>query len=175
MNLLSTNKNFELIKKVRRQDQYFSTRLPNANKKIREIWMKMNTIAFKTTEDKINELQILKGKTKLKFYKNLSNYHDEMNIRSFQFEEDPFSKNVQSCSKINHEVLLLKKFRQTEPQVKDKNKNDYDLYYTVIKNRADKEILNYKIENFENDYINYEDFIIPKHNISIKPRRTILK
>ena len=28
-------------KKVRRQDHHFSTRLPYANKKIREVWMKM--------------------------------------------------------------------------------------------------------------------------------------
>ena len=31
-----------------------------------------------TTEDMINKLQSLKGKTKLKSYKHISNYYDEM-------------------------------------------------------------------------------------------------
>ena len=30
-----------------------------------------------TTEDMINKIQSLKGKTKLRFYKNISNYYDE--------------------------------------------------------------------------------------------------
>ena len=37
-----------------------------------------------------------------------------------------------------------------------------------------KKKLSNKNENNENDYINYEDFIIPNHNISIKPREAIL-
>ena len=44
----------------------------------------------------------------------------------------------------------------------------------MIKSRDDKEIVNNKNENKEND-INYEDFLIPNHSISIKPRKTILK
>ena len=48
----------------------------------------------------------------------------------------------------------------------------YDLYYTVIKNRDEKEIVD---NQYENDYINFNDFITPNHNISIKPRQTILK
>ena len=72
------------------------------------------------------KLQILKGKTQLKFYKNLSNYYVEMNIRIFKFEEDPFSKNAQSFCEIFHEVFLLMKFLQTKPQVKTKNTNFYD-------------------------------------------------
>ena len=83
----------------------------------------------------INKLQSLKGKTKLKFYKNVSSYYDEMNIRNFQFQQDPFAKNSQVISKIYHEVLLLMKFLQTKPQVKNMNFEYYDLYYTVIKNR----------------------------------------
>ena len=62
-----------------------------------------------------------------------------MNIRrqsgTFQFEEDPSSKNFQGVGKIYHEVLLLMKFLQTKPRVKGKNINYNDLYYTVIKNR----------------------------------------
>ena len=37
---------------------------------------------------------------------------------TFQFEEDPFTKNEESFSEIFHEVLLLKKFLQTKPEVK---------------------------------------------------------
>ena len=47
-------------------------------------------------------LQELKGKTKLNFYQNLSNYFDEMTIRNFKFEEDPFSKHSEGISKIYH-------------------------------------------------------------------------
>ena len=38
-----------------------------------------------STEDMINKLQSLKGKTKLKFYKNLGHFYDIMNI---SFDED---------------------------------------------------------------------------------------
>ena len=45
-----------------------------------------------------------------------------MNVRrqsnTFQFEEDPFSKNVQSVVKIYHSLLLLMNFLQTKPQLK---------------------------------------------------------
>ena len=34
-----------------------------------------------TTQDLIDKLQQLKGKTKLKFYQNKSKYYDEMKIR----------------------------------------------------------------------------------------------
>ena len=55
-----------------------------------------------------------------------------MNIR---FDEDPFTKNVPGISKIYHEVLMLMKFLQTKPQIKNMNTTYYDLYYTVTKNR----------------------------------------
>ena len=111
----------------------------------------------------------------MKFYKNLSNFYDETNIRNFKFEEDLFSKNAPGISKIYHEVLLSMKFSQTKPPIK-KMKNIYcDLYYTVIKNRDDKKIVNDEYENIENDFFKYEDFIIPNHNKSIKPREAILK
>ena len=57
-----------------------------------------------------------------------------MNIRKIQFEEDPFI-NVQGIGKIFHEVLLLMKTSQTKPQVKNRNINCYDLFYTVIKKK----------------------------------------
>ena len=67
-----------------------------------------------------------------------------------QFEEDPSSKNVQGIGKIYHEVLVLMKFLQTKPQFKNMDCNYYDLYYTVIKNRAHNETVN---DEYENDYI----------------------
>ena len=51
------------------------------------------------------------------------------------------------------------------------NINYYDLYYTVIKNRDEKEIVD---NQFENDYINFND-IIPNNNIRIKPHETTLR
>ena len=39
------------------------------------------------------------------------------------------------------------KFLQTKPQVKKKNIKYYDLYYTVIKNRDDKEIVKNENQN----------------------------
>ena len=47
-------------------------------------------------------------------------------------------KKAQGISKIYHEVLLLLKFLQTKPQVRNMKINHYDLYYTVIKNRDEK-------------------------------------
>ena len=58
----------------------------------------------------------------------------------FQTQEDAFAKNTQGISKIYHEVLLLMKFLQTKPLVKNMKFNYYDLYYTVIKNRDDKKL-----------------------------------
>ena len=66
------------------------------------------------------------------------------------------------------------KFLQTKPQVKNVKINYCNLYYTVIKNRDDKEIVNGQYENNENDYINSDDCIIRNHNISLKPRDTRL-
>ena len=67
----------------------------------------MANTEYNSSEDMINKLQELKGKTKVKFYEKISIYYDKMNIR---LDEDPFSKNAQSISKIYHEVLLLMKF-----------------------------------------------------------------
>ena len=89
----------KIDKKVQRQDKYFSTRLPYANKHIREIWMNMVNTTYNSTEDMINKLQELKGKTKIRFYINISKYYDEMNIRNYQFEEDSFGKNAQGIIK----------------------------------------------------------------------------
>ena len=122
---------------------------------------------YNTTDDMINKLQSLKGKTKLKFYKNISNYYTEMKNKNFQTQDqDPFSRNARGISKIYHEVLLLMKYLQTKPQVKNMNINYYDLYNTVIKTREENMDIDNQYNNDENDYIDINDFITPNHNVS---------
>ena len=138
--------------------------------------MNMVNTTYNSTEHMINKLQSLNGKTKIKFYKNIKKYYTEMKNKNFQtHREDPFSRNAQGISKNYHEVLLLMKFLQTRPQIKNMNNNYYDLYYTVIKTRDGNKNIDNQYENDYNDYINFSDFITPNHNISIKPRETILK
>ena len=50
-----------------------------------------------------------------------------MKNKYFKTQEDAFAKNAQGLSKIHHEVILLMKFLQTKPQVKNLNNNFYDL------------------------------------------------
>ena len=69
--------------------------------------MNMVNTDSNSTENKINKLQELKGKTKLNFYINISNYYTEMKKKNFQTQEDLFSRNAQGISKIYHEVNLL--------------------------------------------------------------------
>ena len=126
--------------------------------------MNMVNTTYNSTDDMINKLQQLKGKTKLKFYKNISNYYDNMNIR---MDEDPFAKTAQGISKIYHEVLLVMKFFQTKPQINNVNINYYDLYYTVNKIRDGKEIIN---DKYEIDYVSLNNVIIPNHYVGIKDR-----
>ena len=107
----------------------------------------------------IIKLQNLKGKTEVKIYQLISKFYDEMNFRrqsgNVQFEGDLFSKSVQGISKVYHEVLLLRKLLQTIPQVKKMNIKSYDVDYTIMKNRDQKEIVDDKYENNENGYINF--------------------
>ena len=72
--------------------------------------MNMINTEYNTTEDMIDKLQQLKGKTKLKFYKIINNYYDETTRTNFQTQQDPFAKNAQGIRKIYHEVLLVRKF-----------------------------------------------------------------
>ena len=108
----------QIHKKKFGQDRYLSTRVPFANKKVREIFYSLVNGKYETTQDMNNKLQLVKGKTKLKFYQNICKYYDEMNYRGqsniFQFEGHPFSKNAEGISKIYHEVLKLMKFLQTK-------------------------------------------------------------
>ena len=53
---------------------------------------------------------------------------------------------------------MLMKFLQTKPQVKNMTINHYDSYYTVIKNRKEKEIVD---DQYENDIFILNDVIIP--------------
>ena len=133
----------------------------------------VNTI-YNRTQDMFDELQSLKGRTKLKIYKNISDYYIEKKNNIFQTQEDPFSRNAQGISKIYHEVFLLMKFLQTKPQVKNMNINYYDLNYTVIKNRDENRDIDNQNENDENDYIIF-NYIVPNHYTEIKPRETILR
>ena len=132
--------------------------------------MNMVNTTFNSTKDMNDKLQQLKRKTKFKNYKNMSIYYIEMKNKNFQFQEYPFAKNAQGISKIYHEVLLLRKFYQTKPQVMNMNINYYDSYYTVIKNRDENEIVVDKSENIENDYNSLNDVIIPNHYVGIKGR-----
>ena len=81
----------------------------------------MVNTTYNSSEDIIDKLQSLKRKTNLKFYKNISDYYIYMKNNNFQTQEDPFSKDAEGISKIYHEVLLLMKFLQTKPQVKNMN------------------------------------------------------
>ena len=165
----------QIDKNTRRQDHDFSTRLNYANKKIREIYINMSNTNYNSTEDMINKLQELKGKTKLKFYKNISKYYTEMKNKNFQTQQDPFSKNARGISKIYHEVLLFMKFLQTKPQIKNMNINYYDLYYTVIKTRSENKDIDNQYENDDNDCINFNDFINPNNYIGFKYNNEILR
>ena len=152
----------QINKQVHRQDHDFSTRLNYANTKIREIYINMVNTTYNSSEDMINKLQSLKGKTKLKFYKNISDYYKEMKNKNFQTnDEDPFSKNAQGIHKIYHELLLLMKFLQTKPQIKNMNINYYDLYYTVIKVRNENTDIDNQYEDDDNDYIDMTAFSMP--------------
>ena len=94
----------------------------------------------------IIKLQHLKGKTNLKFSKNISNYYTEMKNKNFPTQQDHCRKNAQGISKIYHEVLLLMKFLQTKLQVKNMNSNYYDLFYTVIKVRDENKDIDNQYE-----------------------------
>ena len=83
MNILSTNRSIRLIKKILRQGRDFSTRLIYANTRILEICINMVNTTYNSTEVMINILQSLKGKTKTKIKKYISNYYIEMKNKKF--------------------------------------------------------------------------------------------
>ena len=61
VNILSTNINIKMIKKVLRQKK-ISIRLPYANKKLRKISYPMVDKTYNPPQDMIDKLQNLKGK-----------------------------------------------------------------------------------------------------------------
>ena len=91
-----------------------------------------------------------------------------MNIR---MDEGPSAKNAQSFGKIYHKALMLMKFLQTKPEVRNMNIKYFDLYYTVIKNRDEREI---EDNQYENDLINFSD-IIPNGYIGRKDNKEVLR
>ena len=115
---------YQVDKKILGQDHNFSTKLPYAKEKIWEIYYSMANSSTKWTDDMIDKLQNVKRKTKLKYHKNKRIFYDNMNIR---MDEDPFTKNAQSIGKIYHDVLLLRNFLQTKPQVDNMSIKFYDL------------------------------------------------
>ena len=62
------------------------------------------------------------------------------------------------------------KFLQTKPQIRNKNTSLYDLYYTLIKTRDEKEFVDNQYENKKNDYFSLNDVIIPNHYVGIRGR-----
>ena len=66
------------------------------------------------------------------------------------------------------------KLLQTKLQVKINNINYYDIHYTVIKNRDEKDVVNDKYEKNENDYFSLND-IVPNEYIGTKNDNVILK
>ena len=152
----------QIDKKVRRQDHDFSNRLYYAKTIIRDIYI---SIAIFSEDNVIDKLQQLKGRIKLKFYKNISDYYKEMKFKNFQSNNiDPFSKNTQGISKIYHEVLLLMEFLKTKPDIKNMNINYIDLYYTVIKTRDVNKNIDNQYEDDYHDYIDINDFFrIPQY------------
>ena len=63
------------------------------------------------------------------------------------------------------------KFIQTKPQIKNKNINYFDLYYTVIKVRDENKYIDNQYEDEDNKYTDINDFITP---VGIKLRETKL-
>ena len=86
-------------------------------------------------------------------------------------DEDPSAENAQGISEIYHEVLLLMIFLQTKPEVKKMNNNIYDIYYTVIKNSHEKEMIN---KEYEIDNIIFSDFV-PNRYFGRKNDQEILR
>ena len=62
--------------------------------------MNMVNTTYNSTEGMINKIQSLKGKTKLKFCRNVNNYYNEMKQKNFQTQENCFLKQLKVLLKI---------------------------------------------------------------------------
>ena len=69
---------------------------------------------------------------------------------------------------------MVLKLLQTKPQVRSMSFS-YDLLFTLIKNRDETETLNDGYENNENDYIIYNDCIIPNYHFGRGNDNVLLK
>ena len=68
--------------------------------------------------------------------------------------------------------MLLMNFLQAKPQVKKMNNKFYDLYYNVVKNRVDKEIV---VDKYETNYNKFNDYFTPNHYIGRKTDNEIIR
>ena len=87
-----------------------------------------------------------------------------MKTKNFQTQQDPFAKNAQGITNIYHEVLLLMKFLQTRPQIKNMNIKQYDLNYTVMKTGDQNKDIHNHYEGDDNEFFNFND-IVPNHYV----------
>ena len=55
-------------------------------------------------------------------------------------DEDPFAENAQGICKIYHEVLMLRQFLQTKPQIRNMNIKCFALYFTDNKIEMKKKL-----------------------------------
>ena len=148
----------QIDKKVVRQDHDSSNRIIYAKTKTRYIYIYIS-LANSSEDNVIDKLQLIKGRSKLKFYKNISDYYKEMKNKNFQSNKiDPFSKNAEGIGKIYHEILLLTEFLQTKPDIKNMNINYIDLYYTVIKTRNENKNIDNQYKDDYHDYIDINQF-----------------
>ena len=67
------------------------------------------------------------------------------------------------------------KFFRTKPLVKNMKVNSYDLFYTVIKIRVEKEIGNDEYENIKDDYTKSDDFITLDHFLGVKNNDVMMR
>ena len=76
-------------KKFRFAEDHFAKSDQGINKIQHEVLLLMKCLQTQPQIEDMNiKLQSLKGETKLKFYKNINKYYDEMNNKNFQCEED---------------------------------------------------------------------------------------
>ena len=84
------------------------------HKKIQQTYFSTVNTKINTKKDMVEKLGSVKGKTKLKFCRNMSDSYNQINymrqIITLQFEEDSFITNARGIAKIMHEALLLMKF-----------------------------------------------------------------
>ena len=128
----------------------------------------MTNTTWSSTEDLTNELQNLKRKTNLNFFKIISNYFNDMKYKKFQSEHNHFSKKAQGIAKIYYEVIFKMKLLQTKPQVENMNINYYDLFYTVIRIRFENKDIDNEYEDYDNYYFDIKDFITPHLYVGVR-------